>query len=200
MSETSATSNQEALAAGSIGYVRFVIVSGARTGSHMLAAALNSSPNILCFREVLNDTLDFIQYGVEGYDDFSEEDMALRSDDPLRFLDERIFCQHPKEIRAVGFKFHYGHVYCFPGIVERMAADTDLRVLHLRRRNMLQALVSLKFAEKTGIWLQEEQPESTQEGVLTAARTSAMEALRLPLRASRKASRMLRPPTPPDAR
>jgi hypothetical protein len=198
MGETSARSNHEALAAGSTDYARFIIVSAARTGSHMLAAALNSSPNILCFREVLNDTLDFIQYGVEGYDDFSAEDMALRRDDPLRFLDERIFCQHPKEIRAVGFKFHYGHVYCFPGTVERMAADKELRVLHLRRWNMLQALVSLKFAEKTGIWLREEPPEPTQDSVLTATRAGALKALRLPLRASRKVMRLLRPPKPPD--
>ena len=36
------------------GYVRFIILSAARTGSNVLASYLNSSEQIVCFRELFN--------------------------------------------------------------------------------------------------------------------------------------------------
>ncbi len=169
-------------------YRRFMILSGARTGSHMLAQALNSSPHTTCFREVFNGRLDFIQFGVEGYDDFSPRDIALRKEDPVRFLHERVFCRHPEEIHAVGFKFHYGHHWDFPGILDKLVDDTELRVLHLHRRNALRMLVSLKLAESTGVWL--------REGTSKATRANVLKALRHPLKAVRRAQRLLRHPQP----
>ena len=198
MGETSATSNQRPAKAGRHSYARFIILSGARTGSHMLAQALNSSRDIVCFREVFNDTLDFIQYGVKGYDDVSAEDKALRGGEPLRFLDERIFCHHPDKIKAVGFKYHYGHVFGFPGVVERLAEDTELRVLHLRRRNKLRTLASLSIAEQTGIWMREAQPEPVRVSATAAAWAAALSGLRLPGRAVRKTLRLLGLMAPPE--
>ncbi|MCH7837948.1 MAG: hypothetical protein IIC26_05505 [Chloroflexi bacterium] len=198
MGETNATSSQRAAKAGQPGYTRFIILSDARTGSHMLAQALNSSRNIVCFREVFNETLDFIQYGVEGYDNFSTEDKALRQEEPLRFLDERIFCRYPDKIKAVGFKYHYGHVFGFPGVVERLAEDTELRVLHLRRRNKLRSLVSLRFAERTGGWMREAQPEPVRVSASAAAWAAVLSGLSLPGRAVRKTLRLLGLMTPPE--
>jgi hypothetical protein len=172
-------------------YVRFIIVSGARTGSHMLAQALNSSPHITCFREVFNGRLDFVQFGVEGYDDFRSADIALRKNDPIRFLHERVFCRHPEEIRAVGFKFHYGHHWDFPGLLDALVEDRDIKVLHLRRRNALRTLVSLKFAEKTGIWLEAE---------TKATRANLLKALRHPFKAAGRVRRSLQRPDQPKAR
>lgn len=176
--------------AGAGNYVRFIILSGARTGSHMLAEALNSSPRITCFREVFQGRLDFIHFGVEGYDDFSSRDMAQRKADPLRFLHERIFCRQPEERRAVGFKYHYNHVWGFPGVFDELVADKELRVLHLQRRNLLRVLLSLKLAEKTGIWLEAE---------TKVTRTNLLKALRHPLKAAGRVRRNLpRPVRPKD--
>lgn len=136
-------------------YTRFVILSGARTGSTVLAQALNSSPDIICFREVFNYTLHAIDYSVAGYDNGSAEDLALRARDPIGFLRERIFCRHPDEVRAVGFKFHYLHFWGFPGLWEALAEDQQLRVLHLKRLNLLRMLLSLRIAESTGVWQKE---------------------------------------------
>lgn len=165
------------------GYVPFVMLSGPRTGSHMLAQALNSSPRITCFREVFNGRLDFVQFGVEGYDDFGSQDIALRKEEPIRFLHERILCQHAEEIQAVGFKFHYGQHWDFPGILEELVKHEEIRVLHLGRRNALRMLVSLKFAERTGVWL--------QEGTLNVRQSNVLKALRHPLKAARRVSRLL---------
>ena len=77
MGETNATSSQRAGKGGQPGYTRFIILSDARTGSHMLAQALSSSRNIVCFREVFNYLFDFVQFDIEGYDDRNGDDRAL---------------------------------------------------------------------------------------------------------------------------
>ncbi|MEX0785430.1 MAG: hypothetical protein WD939_02225 [Dehalococcoidia bacterium] len=172
-------------------YRRFIILSGPRTGSHMLAQALNSSPAIVCFREVYNGRLDFIQYGVDGYDDFSEADIALRKDDPVRFLHERIFRDYPGDVQAVGFKFHYGHQWDFPGIIEALTGDRELHVVELRRHNLIRMLVSLKLAERTGVWL--------QDGTSKLTPANLARAVRHPIKAARRVQRMLSRAAPVSA-
>jgi Sulfotransferase family len=165
-------------------YVRFIVLSGQRTGSHMLAQALNSHPRIVCFREAFNLRLDFVPFGVEGYDDHSSSDYTLRKQDPLRFLDERIFCEHPADIQAVGFKLHYAHHWDAPPTLERITNDRELRVVHLRRRNAVRSLVSLKLAETTDVWVQEDSQ--------TISRKNLVRAARHPLKALNRVARSLR--------
>lgn len=186
MAETSATSGKSGAKAGSTDYTRFVIVSGPRTGSHMLAQALNSSRDIVCFREVFNYLLDFVQFEVEGYDNSSARDLALREEAPLRFLDERIFCRHPEEVRAVGFKYHYAQVWGYRGLRERLVVDTEIRVVHLRRRNLLRMLVSREIAAETGVWFAEPRTDLTPRRVLTRIWARLPNAVRMPLRAARR--------------
>ena len=186
MAETRATSSKSAAKAGSTDYTRFIIVGGPRTGSNMLAQALNSSRNIGCFREVFNYLLNFVPFGVDGYDNSSEQDLALREEDPLRFLDERIFCEYPGEIRAVGFKYHYAQVWGYRGLRERLVEDTAIRVVHIRRRNLLRMLVSREIAAATGVWFAEPRTDLTPRRVLTKIWTRLPNAVRMPLRAARR--------------
>ncbi len=165
---------------------RFIVLSGPRTGSHMVAQALNSHPQIVCFREVFNLRLDSIEYGVEGYDAYDAKDIALRKAEPLRFLDEKIWCEKPSEVLAVGFKFHYRDNWDAPGVLGRLTDDKDVRVVHLRRRNVVRALVSLKLAERTGVWLQEGRSKVTRKNLLRA--------MRHPARAWRRVARLLARP------
>ena len=167
-------------------YVPFLIVSGPRTGSHMLAQALNSSRDIVCFREVFNYLFDFIQFDVDGYDNSSARDLALREEDPLRFLDERIFCRYPEEIRAVGFKYHYEQGWAYRGLRERLVGDTELRVVHLRRRNLLRMLLSREIATASGVWVAEPGTNLTPRRVLTRILISLPNTIRMPLRAARR--------------
>jgi hypothetical protein len=144
----------------------------------MFAQALHSHPGIVCFREVFNGRLDYVNFGIEGYDDFSERERAARNDNPAGFLNERIFSAQPPNIGAVGFKLHYAQHWDFPGIIAHLAEDTDLRVIHLRRRNTLRTLVSIKLAEQTGVWVED------GKTVLTA--TNASLALRHPAKAAQR--------------
>jgi hypothetical protein len=152
----------------------------------MLAQALNSSPEITCFREVFNFLQNFVQFEVKGYDNYRAEDLSLRTQDPIRFLEERIFCPYPEDVRAVGFKLHYGQLLGFEGLAERLTEDREIHVLHLRRRNLLRMFVSLKLAEATGVFLEDTRPKATTVNPLAAARH--------PLKAASRLRRRLRPP------
>lgn len=169
-------------------YTRFIIRAGARTGSTMLVRALNSHPRVRCFGELFNAEVDFVPFEVEGYDNFSARDRSRRDAKPGSFLRERVFCEQPAPIRAVGFKLLYAQNWRFPGLIERLAEDEALRVLHLRRRNLLRALVSWKIAEASDVWV------APREASIAAAltRPNALRALRHPLRAGAALLRRLR--------
>lgn len=59
-------------------------------------------------------------------------------------------------VKASGFKIFYYHPLDADGtkIWETLAADKDLRVIHLKRRNRLETELSQKLATVTGLWLQ----------------------------------------------
>ena len=78
MREKAAGRGQES---GEVGYTRFIILAAARTGSNLLATALNEHSNIICFREVFNWRTETIGYFVEGYNNDSAEDRAFRERD-----------------------------------------------------------------------------------------------------------------------
>lgn len=180
MGETSTTSIQEELVAGSTDYVRFIILAQARTGSTMLVHALRSNPHIRCFGEVLNKAVPFVAFGVDGYDNSSAGDRALRDGDFRAFLRERIYCRHPEEIRAAGFKLLYGQFWDFRGLVEHLVEDTEIRVLYLQRRNILRILLSLKMAQTTGVWVKVGGSRLTLANLRKASRHPQRAAARLP--------------------
>ena len=185
--------NQTSKVTASSGYERFIILSAARTGSNVLASYLNSSEQIVCFRELFNWLAkEYIDFNVDGYDRFSAEDRALRDSDYKRFLQQRIFRPQPQGGRAVGVKMPYDHVWGYPGLLNWLAQDTELRVLHLKRRNQLRMLVSYKIALATGVWLDDKKVSlSTKLKPANAPR-----AIRRPRRSAARLWRFLRPRNP----
>jgi LPS sulfotransferase NodH len=171
--------------------VRFLIVGAGRTGSTMLVRALDSHPAVRCMGEVFNPGVDFIPYGVSGYDDFSAGDRALRARDGEAFLRERVFAPAPG-VRAAGFKLLYSQHRAFPGLLERLSGDRALRVIHVRRRNLLRLACSARIAEATGVFVEAASARSGAE--------RARLALRHPARAARALLRRLRPGRPPRPR
>lgn len=192
MRETNAAREGTQPAVEATTYVRFIILTYARTGSTMFAASLNSSPNIICFRELFNPIMDGIGFHVDGYDNSSAEDRALRDRDFKRFLQARIFCEHPREIRAVGLKMPYVHFRWFPGLLEWLVEHTEIRIVHLKRRNLLRMLVSLRIAQKTGGWAEDR--KATLASKLRPA--NALRAARHPLRAANRLRAFLFPKEP----
>lgn len=177
------------------GLVRFLVLANARTGSYMLVQALNSHPKVTCFSELFNAEMDHVDFNVAGYDNHDPEARCLRDRDFQRFLSERIIAGHPDGTRAIGFKLLYSHVWGFPGLLEHLIEDTDLRIVHLKRRNLLRVLVSTKIAERTGVWQMDRGFAPEQLRSLDIWKR----AVTRPTRAIAAFRRWLRPPPSPAA-
>ena len=179
-------------------YTRFIILGDARSGSTLAQQALNSHPNIVCFREIFAFKPGYIDYDVDGWDGHSAADYELRQRDARAFLRERIFCAHADPIKAVGFKFHYVHFWFSEDTLPALTEDRELRVVHLQRRNMLRSLVSLRIAEQTGQWLQHDAVKHRMGTLRRKITISSIgEAMRQPGRSVTRIRNFLRPVNPP---
>jgi LPS sulfotransferase NodH len=145
---------------GHADYLRFIVLGRSRVGSNLLRSLLNAHPQVVTYGEVFRDA------GTQDWDHVGYfQTPATRSHverDPVRFLDRRLFGRYPQTMRAVGFKLFYYHARdgvqadIWPWLVERR----DIRVIHLKRENLLQTHVSRKRAALTGRWVNtSRQPE-----------------------------------------
>lgn len=131
-------------------YRRFVIVSHLRSGTHLLRTSLESHPAIVCQTEVFNSDDRALPYPL--------------STPTAEILDQWVYRNFPPEIRCVGFvlqDYHPWGLKVVPGIREnplwadvwpRLVAMKDLRVIHLRRDNLLRRHLSHVMARQTGNW------------------------------------------------
>lgn len=113
-------------------FTRFVILSRSRTGSNMLTSLLNSHPGVIADGEIL---------------------ARLRGREARDIL-AQAYARQPRYIKARGFKLFYYHpLDCkHTDLWDRLIADQDVRVLHLKRRNILRTLVSRKIAGMRDVW------------------------------------------------
>jgi len=115
-------------------YSKVIVLSRSRTGSNLLINLLNSHPNICfygeVFRDMQNQTFDHIYNSV--------------------------FSAKPFFIKVVGFKIFYYHPedQDSKDVWERLINEKDLKVIHLKRKNILRTLISRKIAEENNFWTQ----------------------------------------------
>lgn len=111
---------------------RFIILGRSRTGSSFLVSLLNSSPQIACEGETLRRIGDD------------------REDDRFRW----VYRDREPQVKAAGFKFFYYHPIDRPGSPawEMLRSWIDIRVIHLKRRNIARSIVSREIALKEGFW------------------------------------------------
>ena len=140
--------------AGTSRYTRFVIVGIARTGSTMLINLLNAHARALAFGELFRKP-EAIGWDVHPYTDYrSERLLTLYQSDPCRFLEKAVFRKWPRGQQAVGFKIFYYHAREAPysAVWDYLARHSNIRVLHIKRRNILAQYLSLQLAHKTNVW------------------------------------------------
>lgn len=192
MQQRTAPSDHNRSTANAARPLRFIVIGKGRSGTNLLVQALNSHPHVRCFGELFNWRRPSIDFGLPGYDGYNAADLRLRESDPLTFLDERIFTGHPDDIRAVGFKLLYQH---YLGLKVRPGeiVGAELRVIHVRRRNLLRSLVSQELAEQTGEWLNDPNGAAT---TIDVTPHKLRYALTHPAWAAAAIRRRIRPQTP----
>lgn len=130
-------------------YRRFIILGSPRTGSNYLLTLLRSHPNIYARGELFNRlcVFDYENHPLHA------ELLRRRQADPENFL--RRFCFFPLQasMDASGFKLFYQHVdgplRWFPFILRQ---EPDIRIIHLKRRNVLRQYYSYQRAMLDDRW------------------------------------------------
>jgi LPS sulfotransferase NodH len=130
----------------------YVIVCQARTGSTMLATALQQHPEICAHGEVLNfrhdDTLEFFGLNYNRPGAIHHYLRKMRFENPVLYLDRYVL--FPGRFRAVGFKFKYEEL-SHPELTsarEYVVGRNDLRIIHMVREDLLARLISEHVAVK----------------------------------------------------
>jgi LPS sulfotransferase NodH len=140
------TSPRGAPGEASTAATRFAIVAGRRTGSNLLCTLLGSHADILCHHELFNPGGIFYALPLRN-GPFSLGTMEERAANPLAFL-ARVWDANLGK-RCVGFKMTRGQD---PTVLAALLADTNVRMIVLRRANRLKTYVSELCAEATGQW------------------------------------------------
>ena len=134
-------------------YTRFIILGRSRVGSNLLRGLLNSHSQIVAYGEVFRDgnSMDWDHTGYYASDGMRE----LVQNDAVRFLKKNLFGRYPKSIRTVGFKLFYYHARKAnqSAVWSYLQQDRELKIIHLKRKHLLQTHVSRKRAAMTDRWV-----------------------------------------------
>jgi hypothetical protein len=115
----------------------FVILCLGRTGSMYLQGLLDSHPGIRCFDELFSDNP---RAGDEHFVNSTHTEPREYVEELTRDLPQR----------AVGFKLPYNSLRAYPDAFD-LLHDPELRVIRLRRENLLAQYVSWRLLKRTGI-------------------------------------------------
>lgn len=128
--------------------VRFLVTCPARTGSTMLMWFLQSHRDVCAHGEVLapNGPLDFYGINYRLQPPLESVLMAIRDRDPVAFL--RGFVWQAGDRAAAGFKGKYEELLLprYATLLNAIRRDTEVRVVHLTRGNLLARFLSQHLA------------------------------------------------------
>lgn len=161
-------------------YTKFIILTRSRSGSNYLVDLLNSHENIVCFNELFSRSGQTL-WGLPGYRNQMAKSSAatrLKHSDPVQFMTQYIHKNYPRHISAVGFKLLYNQAH--KGVAENLwtylSELDEVRIIHLKRKNLLKVLVSKKLATENGVWVKREhEPDQTTQQTIALSREECME-------------------------
>ena len=143
------------LLAGHRDYTRYIILGMGRTGSNLLATSLQSQSNVIAFGELFNNAHhERISWMYPGYKT-SGAALELRARDPRAFIDTMVYGRMPKRVSAVGFKLFYYHARepNWACIWPHLGDMEGLKVIHLKRQNLLRTYLSMSYALQDRQWI-----------------------------------------------
>lgn len=118
---------------GNNNYKKFIVLTRARTGSNLLKNLLDSHSKIYIKGEIFKHL------------------KGKNTEGELNIL----YSNKPAIIQAVGFKIFYYHPSDMESdqIWQILERDKEIKVIHLKRKNILRTILSRKIAGKTDAWL-----------------------------------------------
>lgn len=127
---------------GTTNYKKFIIIGRSRTGSGLLVDLLNSHPAINAYGEIF----------------------IMLNGRTCKEIWRKTFCRKSRSIKYVGFKLFYYHPIDSSDktVWDYIKADPNIKIIHLKRINMLRTIVSKKIADKTKVWKQ----KTNENGIL----------------------------------
>ena len=141
----------EAVPTGAPAPVRFLITCPARTGSSMLTSFLQSHPDICMHGEVFGRGAPLAFFGLDysrGAPPLEDVLRRIRNRSPVRFLTKFVF--YAGAYRAVGLKLKYEELLRpeYGELMHHLGDDTEIKIVHLRRENLLERFLSQHVAVK----------------------------------------------------
>lgn len=137
----------------------FMITCAARTGSTLLVNLLRSHPDIMCYGELYGIPTPTGIAGrykqmVQGDPQCLAEIRAYRDSDHQRFLYKIAFDSQDRKLAGFKFKYDELDLRVYSTVARQIKADTDIKIVHLLRRNLLSRYLSHHVAQHvTGITL-----------------------------------------------
>ena len=135
---------------------RFILLAHPRSGSNLVAYSLAAHSQVAMLSEVLSQWPHVRQRCANGPRHSAAYEEGT---DGARFLDQKVFLHDgPRGVRYCGFKIFYDHARFDPDVKTAwnyILENRDIRIIHLRRRNLLASKVSLDVALLTGQWVVE---------------------------------------------
>ena len=126
---------------GNQGYQKFIILGRARVGSNLLNSYLNSHPNVVSREELFNPSL-ILRHS------------KIIKDNPVGYVESKAFKPMHSGIIAAGFKIFYDQAQdtATRTIWSFLKELKGLKIVHIKRDNLLRTYLSEKIAQKTGVW------------------------------------------------
>lgn len=126
-------------------YQKYIILSTYRSGTNLLTSLLNSHPRIVSHHEVFRE-----EYFLRGFFHWK----LLRFMFPVVFLRAHVFHAYPKLIKAVGFELQYDQARTGrkKGVWKHIQTHNDIKIIHLKRKNILATYLSYVIANKMKQW------------------------------------------------
>ncbi len=144
-------------------YTRFIILGRSRVGSNLLRGLLNSHPEISVFGELFQNP-EIFDWALPGHRK-TKKILRIRQDDPKKFIENYVFHRFPVNTRAVGFKIFYYHAQSenWKPVWDYLKQNKDIRVIHIKRENILKTHLSRKRAILSGAWVETNKKSQTRK-------------------------------------
>lgn len=140
---------------------RFIILASTRTGTTVVGNALADHPAVLYFGVLFHylparraEEAGRITIGAGVTRSLSDGVPFCREGDDRAAYVQRVLGRTKPGVGAVGFKLFYAQARRGPNasVWDYLDADLDLRIVHVRRDNWLESLVSQERAARTNVW------------------------------------------------